>query len=54
MQYNKTQEVGVIPIGEINTAFAERLKKQPLRGAVEYRVNITAFGHMTATLSVMY
>ena len=28
MQYNKTQELGVIPIGEINTAFSERLTLQ--------------------------
>ena len=54
MQYNKTQEVGIIPIGEINTAFAERFMKQPLKETVEYRVNVTAFGHMTATWSVMY
>jgi hypothetical protein len=53
MQYNKTQGFGIIPIGEINTEFSERLKKQPLKKAVEYRVNITAFGHMTTTWSVI-
>jgi hypothetical protein len=54
MHYNKTQDGGSIQIGEINTTFAECLKKQTPKEAVEYRVNITTVGHMTATWSVLH
>jgi hypothetical protein len=52
MQYNERQEFGIVSIGEINTAFSERLKKQSLKNVMEYRVNITAFGLLNVTASL--